>query len=878
MRRTLGRSPGIFALSKAGSMEANPTTFASRSSTFAAAAKQLGGAVLLVRRADDGLHSYLLLPNASTAARTAAVHLAQAVGAEAKEEPGLELFDAPDQVWADQVAWARINANTPPSRDSRVGADPAELSRVLARSMSKGMWCAIMLREKTRAERHSYLPWLTHRMRTASPVHHSVGSDSVVMSVAAGGDDPGRLSGFLAGVVAALPGFDLDTRIRTSSVKKVNRIRIGSSALLALVGVALVSGIGWGVSQLGISDPEMFTLLLSAGKLAGLAAGVAAVVCLAMFVLSTWRGASFTFTERLADGTESGAWPLPPTKVLPVRRPRNASRKTVDGVERETGESTGDYPFHSYSACVGPEVVCGLVAPHSGALHAEDSGRSRPTPPTFLSEIGPVIGRSADGEVHLPMAEAYNGLATTGAVGTGKSKLINMLWAYDCAERVYPTQRPGTVGASNTLVYFDTKGDEVSALREWAGVIGDRMDLVDVGDPDSLSIDLFAGQGSATARAETFMNMMIYALPPGSIMGASQEVATAVLTGALALTPELVERADCGLARGANPVELAHCLNGGFGDEAGRNLFEAINGEAVRLQSKGDTSTHATDLMDAARQLRVFYNATESQRRTQMAAFRNKTRKLLTVPGWWSSKRPSVSWEEIITGHRNVVINLGTSATGQLLDDEAKEMLSGMLFFSLRLTVQRMCGGWQKAGRAVSVFSDELAQIASYSEGQFDWLKDVGRSYGVRLRFATQRPAQLADKVRQVFLTMGVLVSLRQDEMAAASAVADQLGMRPGDWSAEDVLALGAFEAAVRATVAAKRQPGFTMKVPFFEEDRSLWLARWGFDIQAKHPAELPPTPDSPTLPQGGGWGMAAASPAQDVRLPSWAVDDDDLI
>ena len=188
----------------------------------------------------------------------------------------------------------------------------------------------------------------------------------------------------------------------------------------------------------------------------------------------------------------------------------------------------------------------------------------------------------------------------------------------------------------------------------------------------------------------------------------------------------------------------------------------------------------------------------------------------------------------------------------------------------LQVTIQRRCLGWQKQGRAISIYSDEVAMIAAHSEGVLEWLRDQGRSYGVRLKLATQRPAQLPEQVRQSFLTMAALIAFDQDEESAAKAIALQLGVRDGEWMKEDLLTLQKYTAVLRCRCNGTRLPGFVMSVPFFEGDMPAAITGWGFTPRDpdQHPATTPPTPDAAT-PE------PRAEPAE---LPGWALDDTDFI
>lgn len=126
------------------------------------------------------------------------------------------------------------------------------------------------------------------------------------------------------------------------------------------------------------------------------------------------------------------------------------------------------------------------------------------------------------------------------------------------------------------------------------------------------------------------LNAMVYAFGEGAIQSRSMEVLHAVLTGALAVDPEVLAVAREQVAftvaspigQQPSPVHLAHILCGGQGDSAAEALYAAIAGEAVRRSSLG--SPRATDLTTAAARLAVFFaGPSASARRSTMEAARN---------------------------------------------------------------------------------------------------------------------------------------------------------------------------------------------------------------------------------------------------------------
>jgi len=381
-----------------------------------------------------------------------------------------------------------------------------------------------------------------------------------------------------------------------------------------------------------------------------------------------------------------------------------------------------------------------LVAPQGGALSGGAETRDRGVLPVLLSDIGPVIGTAPGGDiatqaVRLSAFDSGFGVAITGGPGTGKTKLLQGLWLADALDRVQPSGRPGWPGKRNSMVCFDTKGDEVPVLTRWARLAGDRVHVVSVSDPSAWAVDMFALDPDPVRSATLFVDSMVYAFEDGSIMARSQETLTAVFAGGLAADGAVCDLVpDLGPVR--HPVRLAHVLCGGAGETLAKDLFGALRSEAVRRQDPA--------VLNAVEKLKVLFEPfTSSAFRTATEAARNKIDALLKLRGWWDSDRRRTTWDRILTGHLSVVVDTGSGGrqTGSvMIDERSGNLLAGMLMFGLWTAMKRNCAGWREQNRWVSVYSDELAVQAATSAGPIAWMRDQGRSYGIRMRLATQRP------------------------------------------------------------------------------------------------------------------------------------------
>ncbi len=405
---------------------------------------------------------------------------------------------------------------------------------------------------------------------------------------------------------------------------------------------------------------------------------------------------------------------------------------------------------------------------------------------------------------------------TDGFVATHNSQLCRSLFAWNAMERVTPSGRPGFPGRSNALVAFESKGDGAAQYLAWSKATGDRTLLVEVAEPAAPAIDLFAVPGSVADRAAFFANAMVYAFEPGSIQDRSFATLVQVFTAALAITPAVAGSVP-GVDPNGSPMYFAHVLLAGRGDELGAALAGAVMSEAVRLEGAGSPDVSLSLARDAL--VPLFQGRTESARRQFLEAPANKVAQLLALDHWWSAGRPKTTWHQVLTEHRSVVVNTGVTTSGRIVEDRLSAQMGALLMFGLRDAIMRYCNGWQSQGRSVSVFADELSLLAGSSPEVVTWLRNQGRSYGVRPVLATQYPEQLADQVAAAVTGFSTLVAFAQDNPRVADELARDFSADGTSWSAADVVNLAPFTTIVRTTVGQQRQSAFTMGVRDFEAD-----------------------------------------------------------
>lgn len=749
----------------------NPNEFVQRSKSFAATLGSSGYATLLVRRVGQSIESYVM-SNGIGSPDQAVLHLAHSVGAQVAE------VDEFPQLNAGVVAVLAARRGAP-GRDSQYGASPTAVADRLKVSLGDGQWVAIALRQSTRHEQRQTREWYRHMLRTNAPTHHAFEEGAVVMALTVGGRIGDDLETLGKSVVASLPGFDVPHRFTTVSAQNLQK-----GALAASV-PAWAAGFAWGH---------------------GLPIALAASTPFAL--ASVWFSAA---RERRLAACEQAHFKSP-SKLRWFSRFR----------KQKSDSAEPPYPLPVGSFLVGPAVCPGLVAPHAGASSGAKSTAAMAAPEALSGPIGPIVGTAGDDNspVSLSMADAWSGVGICGQPGSGKSQLARSLFAYSLNDFVRPTGRAGHMGGSQSIIVFESKADGLRDLLAWCDVIGVRPAVFDVGDPRSMAFDLLAGPGTIRSRVERFVGAMVYAFDDGSIQAQSQATLTTALCAALLVSDEVCQQA--GEKPGMSPVELATVLLAGSGDERGTRLAAAI----MDLVKPSSITGEALDLLQSLYGPKV----TPSQRKDLTQAPRNKMQRLMAANSWWASGRRKVTVDEMLSVNGVTIVYTGPSAApgADMLDEITTSALMAMTAYLLRDSIARMCSGWRDIGRAVTVFADELSLLAKTSPEVITWLRDQGRSYGVRLVFATQRPEQLAAPVRDAFLGFGTFVWFAQANTAVVAAAAADLSAGGDVWGPDAVVNLPAYRALLRATAGQQRQPVVPISVTFFEKDRSTFLKKQG--------------------------------------------------
>lgn len=786
--RTLERSGArqmVWRLDRGGA-EPDREVVVQRSKAVGQAVRSAGRADLVIVHDGSGVRSYLSVPT-STAGPTVARALSAAVGASTTDVDELPDLAAP------VVGLLRANPQSSASRETAAGADPLESASTLARELAPGEWLAVSLRAPHRGETKRVRAW--YRARLAAQTHSTLDPEVLVASISAGATSRERAASHMTQVASAMPGFDIE-------VKPLVPRRYAAAAALILVTALLWFGVAW------------LTGSALTGEIAALIPAVAAGIDLAGWPLGRrWRAVA---------RARAGRFVAPPRRWLSPRAPR-AAMKREDG--SMTSASNGSYPLDGTAFLFGPGVFVGVAAPRAEGLAG--ATRLREPSPTTLERIGPMIGTAGSRQlpVHLSASDLSSGVAILGIPDSGKSVLARLIYGWVCLERIRPSGLPGWPGRNSAVIAFENKGQGAARYQAWAASVGDTAILVDVASPTGPRIDLFAGPGGVRERAARFIDHMVYGFPDGAVQGESTESLTAVIQGALAIP--YADVAEAGLGRLDNEIVIAHALLGGQGDDVGKRLYEIL--ERARSDAKGTPAFN--DLEAATRSLAVFYGdgQSASSRRASFKAARNKMDALVTVGSFWSHDRPALRWDQILTGHLNVIVNTGVSTDGHQMTDKSVEFMSGMLLHALRGAISRNCFGWLAGGRSVWLFGDELKLLAASGSEVIEWTREQGREFGVKPVFASQRPDQLRPDVRSSLMGFGTMGWFSQNSAGIIDEAVRDLGTDGTVWSAADIAAVRAHHALIRTTVGKHRQPGVPVKIAYFEDDLTAFPAAQGY-------------------------------------------------
>lgn len=786
-----------FQFTRAGQVHASPTDLENMSSSALSGAP--AGTTFITVKVDQQVRHFLSVPD-SPGAEGIAFRVAQSMSARSTEVEDLpvEIAGVP------AIVQAQFQSGTDPFPDTQQGADFTTLAKVVGNALMDGDWVACVVRPASRSEPKRQARWLDFfQMRT----HHSRKSGAVVVSFYAGSRDVNRGRDVLGQVMRAIPGFGLSTvQVALSPWRTALRW-----FLVALVGAAIAA----------------------AGLLIELPVELAHLTSLWVKLRSFWWVGAVLLGAGLAGGILTVAWvlpskakrvrahlgwgllPSPAVRVRPPRKPRAASDKhlrdkdgnvTVKHIEADSG----DYPLHYETFLVGAHIPVELVAPFSNQSGQARSGE-RSVPAELTEPVGPAVGRSSTGElVYLPVDHMHAGVALLGQPNSGKSAWMESCWGEVAMTRVNGAPRGQAWPLRNVMVAFDTKNDRQATKQyeAWSEHAHDRVQVIDVFDREpTIGLNMFPDYGDgAEAWGRRVAAAFRYAYG-SEFMSRSFDTVWRVFAAAKMITPEVLARVSTThqLRADGSPFYYADILLTNHGDDTGVELARALRAHADHAHNSGDESYRGINEW-----LGPLYGpgVTAAKRRDLAEAPRTKVAKLMIAEPFLAVENP-LTWQQILDEDMAVIINLGKTLGGFLGDEEIRQDMGSLLFYTLWEEIQRTCDGWFEMQRAVWVFSDELKHIAANNSEVVKGMRQDGRAFGVRLVLATQEPSTLQPDLLKVFIGFGMIFYFAQDEPSTLSTIVGDLGAGGGSWEASDVANLASFQAILRVRTKTGRLEPF---------------------------------------------------------------------
>ena len=441
-------------------------------------------------------------------------------------------------------------------------------------------------------------------------------------------------------------------------------------------------------------------------------------------------------------------------------------------------------------------ILLPMVSPASLCAPLDGTGvtRKRKAPIALLSTDGPEIGEG----IKLSYPDFIKGLSVIGSPGSGKSVLLENLAGY-----IWNLQK---TSKDFSLIIFEPKAD---GLKNY-------LDLYKT-NPANLFYTVIAGNKKLSngfsmldtnlppdVMADVLVNGMKNSMEEGSIQARATDSLKTLLTVSFYIDNQVIDKARNNyplpeiFPYDASIITYAHILSGGLGaDEAGLALANALK----------DKLFASTDLkmQEAASRLESFYGAkkTARDRATLLESSRNKLSQLLKYDHLFTAN--SWGWREVLENNLNLIILSGDYEETKVTDEDEKTIVS-MLSYTLRSTIQNF------SHSKIFLIFDEISLMNKGASDVLEWMRDKGRSYGVRPIYATQRPDQLSETLRKAFLTFPTFISFKADEAGIAEEIATQFSATGETWQPSEIINLPRYTAIVKTTIDGETQTPFTVE------------------------------------------------------------------
>lgn len=701
------------------------------------------------------------------------------------------------------IVRARFQTGTDPFPDTQSGAEFTTLSKVIGNTLMDGDWVACVVRGATRSEPKRQARWLDHYfMRT----HHSRKSGAVLASFYTGSRENAHAHDVMRQVMQAIPGFGLST---SSTVVSPWR-SAWRWFLVGLVGVAvMLLGLLVEVPEFLAEPWQVVRSFWSVGLVLAVIGAAGGVLTLAWVLPSP--------AKRLRALLGWGLLPSPAHRLRPPRKPHQASSKSVKNSDGTYGTKQieafgGDYPMQVDTFMIGAHLALAMVAPFSNQSGQARSGE-RSVPAQLVEKVGPVLGDGPTGErVHLPVQDMYGGVGLMGQAGSGKTAWMESCWGECAFTRANGAPLGQDWPTRNVMIAFDTKGDR-EATRQyaaWSAHAGDTVQIIDIFDrAPGVGLNMFPDFGDgAMVWGKRVAAAFSYAYGD-EFRSRSFDTVSRVFAAAKMITPEVVGRVASSyrIRPDASAFYYADILLTNHGDDTAQELVRALRAHADDTHNAGDDSYD-----EIGEWLSSLYGPgiTPAKRRDLAEAPRTKIAKLMIAEPFLAVDEP-LTWQRILQDDLAVILNFGKSVDGFLADSEIRNDMAAMMLYTLWEEIQRSCGGWFEARRAIWLCADEFKHLAAENAAVIKAMRQDGRAFGLRLILATQEPSTLPTDVLKMFLGFATMLYFAQDEPSTLAAIVGDLSAGGGTWEASDIANLANFQAIARVRVRSGRLEPFTI-------------------------------------------------------------------
>ena len=418
------------------------------------------------------------------------------------------------------------------------------------------------------------------------------------------------------------------------------------------------------------------------------------------------------------------------------------------------------------------------------AVEAHDSV----APESVTARSGIRLGDDLAGRAcYLPDKDRQWGLFVLGDPGTGKTTLLLNALKGDVAAR--------QAGAERSVLWIETKGEGAQRAAAVIRDTGWEPCVVKAAIPEGVKLELI-DWNDPNRSASLLTDSMRYAYEADDIREQSAGILNAVFSSVIALPPEGV--AEIGFQGRPDVMAASYWLLGGDtqnrAPERTRKIFERYGGpEYARF----------ADYLPPAR------SKTDSMRMLEPP--RNKVQALLACRGLFSGNdRPWTTLERLIGEHHVTVLDL-SPIVGSGYTESTAARTAALMMFCVWDAIKRACDSWQAAGKSVSIYSDELCDIAGFGAPDLEVVRalaDQGRSRGVLPVFATQRPGQIPPRTREAVTSFGSHAYFRLKNLAVAEEASRDLREA---YSVDEVMSLAVGKCAARLCRDGIPQPAFVL-------------------------------------------------------------------